>query len=93
MEATNSREEGRGKREEGDKPFPFSLFPLPFRLIDTPPAPGAWNMAVDEALMESVRAGDAPALRFYRWSPACLSLGRNQPAAGRYDLAAIAARS
>jgi lipoyl(octanoyl) transferase len=42
-------------------------------------------MALDAALMESVRAGGAPVLRFYRWSPACLSLGRNQPARGEYD--------
>jgi len=62
-----------------------------WRLIDTPPAPGAWNMAVDEALAASVAAGGAPVLRFYRWDPACLSLGRNQPARGRYDLAALAA--
>lgn len=47
-------------------------------------------MAVDAALMESVRAGGAPVLRFYRWSPACISLGRNQPARDRYDTAAIA---
>lgn len=63
-----------------------------FRLLDTPPAPGAWNMAVDAALMESVRAGARPALRFYRWAPACLSLGRNQPARGRYDLDTLRAR-
>jgi lipoate-protein ligase A len=56
----------------------------PWRLLDTPPAPGAWNMAVDEALAESVRAGGPPVLRVYRWSPACLSLGRNQPSGG-YD--------
>lgn len=65
--------------------------PSAWRLLDTPPAPGAWNMAVDAALMESVRAGGAPALRFYRWDPPCLSLGRNQPAAGRYDLDALRA--
>jgi lipoyl(octanoyl) transferase len=41
-------------------------------------------MAVDEALMESVRAGGPPVLRVYRWSPACISLGRNQPARGEY---------
>lgn len=64
----------------------------PWRLLDTPPAPGAWNMAVDAALMESVRAGAPPVLRFYRWDPPCLSLGRNQPAAGRYDLDALRAR-
>ncbi|HEX2203105.1 MAG TPA: lipoate--protein ligase family protein [Longimicrobium sp.] len=63
-----------------------------WRLLDTPPAPGAWNMAVDEALAESVRAGGAPVLRVYRWAPACLSLGRNQPARGRYDADALAAR-
>jgi lipoyl(octanoyl) transferase len=64
-----------------------------WRLIDTPPAPGAWNMAVDEALAASVAAGASPVLRFYRWQPACLSLGRNQPAAGRYDPDALAAAS
>lgn len=42
-------------------------------------------MAVDELLAETVAAGAAPALRVYRWDPPCLSLGRNQPARGRYD--------
>ncbi|MFL5383984.1 MAG: biotin/lipoate A/B protein ligase family protein [Longimicrobiaceae bacterium] len=65
--------------------------PVRWRLIDTPPAPGAWNMAVDEALAASVAGGGTPVLRFYRWEPACLSLGRNQPARGRYDLCALAA--
>jgi lipoyl(octanoyl) transferase len=60
-----------------------------WRLLDTPPAPGAWNMAVDEALAGSVAAGGAPVLRFYRWDPPCLSLGRHQPADG-CDRAAIA---
>lgn len=62
-----------------------------WRLLDTPPARGAWNMAVDAALLDSVRQGSAPVLRFYRWSPRCLSLGRNQPARGHYDLAALRA--
>ena len=35
--------------------------------------------------MESVRAGAPPTLRFYGWSPPCLSFGRNQPARGHYD--------
>jgi lipoate-protein ligase A len=64
---------------------------MQFRLLDTPPAPGAWNMAVDAALMRAVRGGAPPVLRFYRWDPACLSLGRNQPAAGCYDLEALRA--
>lgn len=34
------------------------------------------NMAVDEALLEAVAAGESrPVLRFYGWQPACLSLG------------------
>lgn len=42
--------------------------------------------------MRGVRRGGVASLRFYRWSPACLSLGRNQPAVGGYDLDAIAGR-
>ncbi|CAN5461889.1 hypothetical protein BH24GEM3_BH24GEM3_24960 [soil metagenome] len=49
-------------------------------------------MALDEALMHSVRAGAPPVLRFYRWTPRCLSLGRNQPGRDRYDLERLAAR-
>ena len=48
-------------------------------------ADGARNMATDQMLFESAKRGGAPTLRFYRWTPACLSLGRNQPARGRYD--------
>ena len=46
---------------------------------------GADNMALDQWMMESVRGGAPAALRFYAWDPACLSFGRNQPAAGLYD--------
>jgi lipoate-protein ligase A len=62
-----------------------------WRLLDTPPAPGAWNMAVDEALADGVREGGPPVLRVYRWSPPCLSLGRNQPSGG-YDRVEIGRR-
>jgi lipoate-protein ligase A len=41
-------------------------------------------MAVDEALMDSARAGMVT-LRLYGWEPGCLSFGRNQTARGRYD--------
>jgi len=44
-------------------------------------------MAVDMVLLESIRDGGQPVLRFYRWWPPCISLGRNQPARGQYDLA------
>jgi len=51
-----------------------------WRLLITPPARGAWNMAVDEAVLESVGRGDSlPTLRLYAWEPACLSLGYAQP--------------
>src|SRR5215212_6466035 len=42
--------------------------------------PGAMNMALDEALFESVIAGGGPTIRFYTWRPAAVSLGVNQPA-------------
>jgi lipoyl(octanoyl) transferase len=48
-------------------------------------------MALDSTLFESVQAGAPPVLRFYLWRPACLSLGRNQPARSIYDPLAAAA--
>lgn len=51
-----------------------------WRLIIHDPAPGAWNMAVDEAMAQAAATGYAPpTLRFYAWAPPCLSLGRHQP--------------
>ena len=47
---------------------------------------GARNMAVDDVLFDAAKVGGPATLRFYRWAPACLSLGRNQPARGRYDV-------
>ena len=39
------------------------------------PRPGAWNMALDEALLESAAADGLATLRFYRWQEPTLSLG------------------
>lgn len=51
-----------------------------WRLILDAPAKGAWNMAVDEAILEHAGRGDSlPTLRLYAWQPACLSLGYAQP--------------
>jgi lipoyl(octanoyl) transferase len=51
-----------------------------WRLLKTPPAHGAWNMAVDEAILEAVGCSESlPTLRLYGWDPACLSLGYAQP--------------
>ena len=61
---------------------------VPWRLLlgggdpDALAAAGPWNMAVDDALLASAAAGGPPTLRFYRWNPACVSVGRNQPIRG-----------
>lgn len=52
---------------------------------------GADNMALDEAMLESVIGGGAAAVRFYTWSPTTLSLGVNQPV-GEVDRAAMQER-
>jgi len=51
-------------------------------LLLDPPAAGAWNMAVDEALLEAAAEGQGT-LRFYRWSEPTLSLGYFQQYADR----------
>ncbi len=51
-----------------------------WRLLVHPPAHGAWNMAVDEAILEGIHRGESPpTLRLYSWEPPCLSLGYAQP--------------
>lgn len=60
------------------------------RVIHDRPAAGDWNMAVDEALAESVSAGGMATLRFYAWSRATLSLGYFQELSDRKQHAASA---
>jgi lipoate-protein ligase A len=51
-----------------------------WRLLMTPPARGAWNMALDESILEHIGRGESsPTFRLYAWDPACLSLGQAQP--------------
>jgi lipoate-protein ligase A len=53
-----------------------------WRLLISEPLSGPENMALDEAIMESVGAGLVrPTLRLYAWHPSCLSLGYAQPVA------------
>lgn len=53
-----------------------------WRLLTTPPADGPLNMAIDQAIMEAVAAGRvSPTLRFFAWTPPCLSLGYMQSVA------------
>lgn len=57
-----------------------TLYPAAeWRLIYSDAARGAYNMALDEAILQAVAAGQVPpTLRFFGWSPACLSLGYAQ---------------
>lgn len=63
--------------------------PTVARFLDTGAEPAAWNMAVDELLLENCRthlaSGGPPeeaplTFRVYGWSPPALTLGRNQRA-------------
>ena len=57
-----------------------------WRLLVHEASDGAWNMAVDEAILESYLTPDAgtapPTLRLYGWNPPALSLGKSQPSSG-----------
>ena len=55
-----------------------SAAPLPWRVLVDEPLPGPANMARDHALASLARPGTGT-LRLYRWSPATLSFGRNEP--------------
>lgn len=66
--------------------------PSRWRLLETGPRPGPWNMACDEALLEAVGRGEAPpTVRFYGWDPPAVSLGRHQPDPEPSARAALAA--
>ena len=57
-------------------------------LLDDAPQSGAWNMAVDEALLAAADDRGEAAIRFYRWNEPTLSLGYFQAAADRAGHAA-----
>lgn len=57
--------------------------------LDAVPRPGWRQMAIDQALLERAGAGERW-LRLYRFEP-CLSFGRHEPAAQRYDRGQIRA--
>ncbi len=56
-----------------------------FVLHVDPPAPGPWNMAVDEALLEAAAADGQCILRFYQWQEPTLSLGYFQAYSDRWQ--------
>ncbi len=45
------------------------------RVLETGTNPGAWNMALDEALLMNSVDYDTPILRLYGWQPPCVSIG------------------
>ncbi len=68
------------RQPEANSDLESAYPPAVWRLIvDDQPRSGAANMAMDQALAESAATGDAPpTLRFYRWNPPAVSLGRHQ---------------
>lgn len=57
-----------------------------FRILWTGAGTPAWNMALDEAILEKVRVGESPpTIRFYFWDPPGLSLGYHQKAEREAD--------
>jgi lipoate-protein ligase A len=59
-------------------PYPRAAW----RLLVSPPADGPLNMAIDEAVLVALAEGaSSPTLRFYAWTPPCLSLGYSQTVA------------
>lgn len=59
-----------------------------WRVIHDPPMPGQYNMERDLELHRQVSRGAPPILRFYRWDPPAVSLGRFQKAVEVVDTAA-----
>lgn len=58
-----------------------------WRYINSGPRDGAWNMALDAVLFESVVRGESPPiLRLYNWHPPTVTLGYGQRDAEAVDL-------
>jgi lipoate-protein ligase A len=58
-----------------------------WRFLNSGPADGATNMAVDEAILEGVNRGSSPpTLRVYAWEPPAVSIGHSQKASVELDL-------
>lgn len=52
---------------------------MKWRVLELSTNSAAMNMAIDESISESITAGDSqPTIRFYRWLPSAVSIGRFQ---------------
>ncbi len=58
-----------------------------WRLIGYSESDAAMNMAIDEAISESVSAGGPPTVRFYGWRPSAVSIGYFQSLEKEVDTA------
>ena len=48
---------------------------------------GFWNMALDEAILKAVIEKKSPnTLRFYKWDPSTINIGRNQSLSDEVDV-------
>jgi lipoate-protein ligase A len=64
-----------------------------WRLIESGPSPGPWNLALDEAIFQAVRQGASPpTMRLYRWSAPALTIGYAQDRDRDVDCPACRAR-
>ncbi len=58
-----------------------------WRFLNTGPGDAFFNMALDEAILSSVRKGKSPpTLRVYRWNPPAVSFGYAQPVDRKIEL-------
>jgi lipoate---protein ligase len=57
-----------------------------WRIIPLAGNSAAMNMALDEAVLESVAAGGKPTLRFYTWNPSAVSIGTFQSMCDEVDV-------
>jgi lipoate-protein ligase A len=63
-----------------------------WRGLETGARSGAWNMAVDAALLAEIERGASPpTIRFYAWDPPAVSIGFHQPDPAPDEAARIAA--
>jgi len=59
---------------------------MKWRIIDFTENDAFMNMAIDEAISESVARGDPPTIRFYGWRPSAVSIGYFQGIDEEVDL-------
>ncbi len=66
-------------------------WPAEWRIMRSAPADGAYNMAVDSALLASARNRDFGVWRTYAWERPTISFGRNESVRSHFDAASLTA--